>query len=317
MDSVALLSFPGFLIGLALAGIGAWIGHTIGKNNETQRKETALAEADIASKAALQDLSDENQKKIDVLNKANNNEIEGLKQAHTAQIDQINGAHQGLVDSLKSGFADEMGRLETEHSTLIDRLNSSNNASISELEQRRQHEIDKLRGEQQSLVETLRGDHAEALRQLHEDRDRRLHEAEQRHADEKAGLSELIAELRNERDDIAAEAAELKTTISGLRDEIKEGKLNNMFSVSKSGEKLIRVVRSVQELAGELDETSRTVTGGEYSFFEQIKDQRDRETVLSLAAGRASYADSGPDGEVDDADAPDIVAEHGEDETTG
>jgi type II secretory pathway component PulK len=65
--------------------------------------------------------------------------------------------------------------------------------------------------------------------------------------------------------------------------------MNNMFSVSKSGEKLIRVVRSVQELASELDETSRTVTGGDYSFFEQIKDQRDRDTVLSLATGRPTY----------------------------
>lgn len=32
-----------------------------------------------------------------------------------------------------------------------------------------------------------------------------------------------------------------------------------------------------------LDETSRTVTDGEYSFFNEIKDQRDREMVLRLA----------------------------------
>jgi hypothetical protein len=61
--------------------------------------------------------------------------------------------------------------------------------------------------------------------------------------------------------------------------------MKNMFSVSKSGEKLIRVVRSVQELASELDETSRAVTDGEYSFFSEIKDMRDRETVLSLTGG--------------------------------
>jgi len=164
----------------------------------------------------------------------------------------------------------------------------------------------------QSEIEGLRTDHAEALRQAQEDRDQRLKEADQRHADEKAGLDSLIADLRAERDEVAAEAAELKATVTSLRDEIKEGKLSNMFSVSKSGEKLIRVVRSVQELASELDETSRTVTGGEYSFFDQIKDQRDRDTVLSLAAGGQGHTEAGPDGEVDDADVPDIDDAKGE-----
>ncbi len=297
MDTASLLSFPAFAIAIALIVISAWVGHTIGRQNEEKRKTAALTDADHASKAALQALRDENQQKIDVLNKANTNELDGLKQAHTAQIDQLNTAHLNLVDSLKSGHSTEISRLETEHSGLIDKLNTSNNAAIREMEQRRQDEI-----------EGLRSDHAEALQQAQEDRDRRLREAEQRYADDRAGLDQLIAELRAERDEVAAEAVELKATVAGLRDEIKEGKLNNMFSVSKSGEKLIRVVRSVQELASELDETSRTVTGGEYSFFDQIKDRRDRETVLSLTAGR--HADdapsAGPDGEVDDADVPDV-----------
>lgn len=308
MDTVSLMSFTAFAIAVGLIVVSAWIGHTIGRQKEEERKTAALADADRTSKAALQELRDENQKKIDVLNKANSNELDGLKHAHTAQIDQLNTAHLNLVDSLKTGHSTELSRLDTEHSSLIDKLNSSNNANISEMEQRRQSEIEGLRSEHQTLVETLRSDHAEALRQAHEDRDQRLKEAEQRHADEKAGLDNLIAELRNERDEVAAEAVELKATVAGLRDEIKEGKLNNMFSVSKSGEKLIRVVRSVQELASELDETSRTVTGGDYSFFDQIKDQRDRETVLSLTAGRHvdDQPDVGPDGEVDDADVPDV-----------
>jgi chromosome segregation ATPase len=297
MDTVSLLSLPAFAIAVALIVISAWVGHTIGRKNEEKRKTAALTDADRASKAALQALVDENQQKIDVLNKANTNELDGLKQAHTAQIDQLNTAHLNLVDSLKSGHSTEISRLETEHSGLIDKLNTSNNAAIGEMEQRRHAEIEGLRSEHQALVDTLRGDHAEALRQ-----------AEQRYADDKAGLDQLIAELRAERDEFAAEAAELKATVTGLRDEIKEDKLNNRFSVSKSGEKLIRVVRSVQELASELDETSRTVTGGEYSFFDQIKDQGDRETVLSLTAGRhVDDAPSvGPDGEVDDADVPGV-----------
>lgn len=290
MDSVALLSLPGFLVCVVLTAVGAWIGHTIGRNNENKRKVLALAEAERATKESLESLRDENQKKLDVLNKANSNDMDALKQAHSAQIDQLNGAHQNLVDSLKSGYSGEIARLESEHSGLIDRLNSSNNANISEMENRRQQEIETLRGEQQTTVDTLRADHAEALSRLNEDRDRRLQEAEQRGAEEKARLNELLAETRAERDGLAAKGAELETALAGLRDEIKEGKLNNMFSVSKSGEKLIRVVRSVQELASELDETSRTVTGGDYSFFDQIKDQRDRETVLSLATGGQTVA---------------------------
>jgi len=41
----------------------------------------------------------------------------------------------------------------------------------------------------------------------------------------------------------------------------------------------------VQDLAQELDETSRAVSDGEYSFFDAIKDQRDRETVMKLTGG--------------------------------
>jgi cell division protein FtsB len=302
MNSVALLSFPGLLIGLVLAAIAAWIGHTIGRNNEGQRKQLALAEAEESSKAALLSLSEENKKKIDVLNKANSNEMDGLKQAHAAQIDQINTAHQKLVDSLKSSHSDEITRLESGHSALIEKMNASNNANINELEQRRQKEL-----------EGVRNEHAEALREMQGENNRRLHELEKRHAEDKAGLKQQLAELRVEREKLTEKSAQLERDLTSLRDEMKEAKLNNMFSVSKSGEKLIRVVRSVQELASELDDTSRTVTGGDYSFFDQIKDQRDRETVLSLTAGRATYSsDTGDsDGEVDDS----ATSYEGDDET--
>ena len=301
MDTLALISFPGIATLLVCAALAAWIGHSIGRNNETRRKEQALADAERESQQAIGRLTAENQKKLDVLNKANSHEMEGLKQSHSQQIDQLNGAHQALVDSLKSGYATEIGRLQSEHVGLIDRLTSSNNANITELEQRRQTEIAALRADQQRILDTLRGDHAEALQQLQADRDRRIQEAEQRHADEMSDLSDLLTEARIERDALTAKNAELGSEITGLHDEIKEAKLNNRFSVSKSGEKLIRVVRSVQELASELDETSRTVTGGEYSFFDQIKDQRDRETVLSLAAGGQAFSEDAPDDAADHA----------------
>ena len=77
--------------------------------------------------------------------------------------------------------------------------------------------------------------------------------------------------------------------MKALRSEMKDTRLTNMSSVSWSGEKLIRVVRSMQELASELNETSRTVTGGEYSFFDQIRDQRDTATVLSLTGSSRTH----------------------------
>jgi hypothetical protein len=58
------------------------------------------------------------------------------------------------------------------------------------------------------------------------------------------------------------------------------------------------VVRSVQELATELDETSRAVTDGEYSFFAEIKDMRDKETVLSLTGGERAHTPEPPQAEV-------------------
>jgi len=96
------------------------------------------------------------------------------------------------------------------------------------------------------------------------------------------------------------ERARWRRRRQALEEEMREARLKNMFSVSKSGEKLVKVVRSVQELASELDETSRAVTGGEYSFLEAIKDQRDRETVLTLA-GSAPIA---PEEEGSDEEAP-------------
>jgi chromosome segregation ATPase len=274
VDSATFLSSPIFL--LLLVVISAAVGYLIGKAQETRRKELALAEAGKSSEQALDKLRGESQEKLEVLAKANANDMELLRQSHSHQVEQLNQAHLALVDSLKSGHAEETARLDREHGSLVDRLNEANNAAIANLEQRRQEEIQSLRAEHQTALDALRREHELSLQQLQE---RGAHDLDRVNAE--------AAGLRAERDRLADEAAALQETLTELRDEIREAKLTNMFSVAKSGDKLIRVVRSVQELASELDETSRTVTGGEYSFFEQIKDQRDRETVLSLAAGGA------------------------------
>ena len=139
-----------------------------------------------------------------------------------------------------------------------------------------------LKKEHQEAMQGLRLDHQQNIKQLEADRNQRMEELSAQHQQEQGRLQQALDALTVEHQKLQQESDELKATISQLETDIKEAKLNNMFSVSKSGEKLIRVVRSVQELASELDETSRTVTDGEYSFFDEIKDKRDRETVLSL-----------------------------------
>lgn len=288
MDSATFFSSPIFFF-LLVAG-SALIGYAIGKTNETKRKDLALEQAGKASQQALDRLRDESQEKLDVLGKASANDMEELKQAHSQQIDQINQAHQAIVDSIKSSHANEMQRLDAEHSGLVDRLNEANNATIKNLEQRRQDEMQTLKGEHHGVLDGLRKDHEQALSQLQE-----------RSGKDLERVNAEADGLRAERNKLNDEVAALQGAITALRDEIKEAKLTNMFSVSKTGDKLIRVVRSVQELASELDETSRTVTDGDYSFFEQIKDQRDRDTVLSLAAGGSAEKQDVADVEAADA----------------
>jgi chromosome segregation ATPase len=309
---------PLVLFTVIVVAISVWVGHMLGRSGEEKRKIEALKSADEAAKSALEDLRRESQEKLDVLAKAGANDLENQKQAHARQLDQVNQAHQTLVESLKSTHLSEIERINTEHSGQLDRLNSSNNATINELEQRRHNEITALKSETAEAVATLKREHQQALDTLRQEReravgdavaerDRRIQEIEQRNQQDVSRLQSHVDTMEAERERNRAQIAELEQTLTELRDEVKEARLNNMFSVSKSGDKLIRVVRSVQELATELDETSRTVTGGEYSFFDQIKDQRDRDAVLRLA---------GDDNQVVGAHAPGVdVAEAEEVET--
>ena len=324
MDLAALLTAPVIAIAAGLVIISAWIGHAVGKSNENKRKQQALTQADEAAQQALETLRQESQEKLDVLSKAGANDMENLKKTQAEQVHQLHRAHQTLVDSLKSTHADEIERLNVEHSGLINRLNATNNANINDLEGRRQAEMQQikadnsaslatLKNEHRAALEELRAGHGQALRQLQAEAERRLAEAEERQAKEVDRLQAQIAEIQAERDTLRSRIAETDRTVTDLRDEIREGRLNNMFSVSKSGEKLVRVVRSVQELASELDETSRTVTNGEYSFFDEIKDQRDRETLLRLAGGAQTYPYEQTDapsaaGEASDTQKPDDEA---------
>ncbi|MCP5305147.1 MAG: hypothetical protein H6953_06845 [Chromatiaceae bacterium] len=324
MELANLITAPVAGLCLLLAAIAAWIGYALGRSNENQRKQAALADAATASQNALEALQHETQEKLEVLNKANAHEMEKAKQAGAQQVDRLNQAHQTLVESIRATHATEVERLTTEHSGLLDRLNAANNASIAALERRREQEIQQLKAEgtaalsalkeeHQAALQQFKAEHQAALQTLRDEHTRQIDELDRRRVSETADRDARIAAVEQQHQALNATLGERDRALADLKEVVKEAKLKNMFSVSKSGEKLIRVVRSVQELASELDETSRTVTDGEYSFFDQIKDQRDRETVLSLAGSSqtASAADAGDDvdGEVGDAPLADDAVE--------
>lgn len=333
MDLAALMTAPVIVTAILIIALSVWIGHILGKSQEEKRKMQALQEAEEASMTAMDELRQQNTEKLDVLAKAGANELEQLKTTHTRQIDQVNTAHQTLVDSLKATHLSEIERMTADHSSLVDRLNATNNANINEIEKRREAEIQAIKGEsanivaslkaeQQSVQETMRKEHEQAVARVNEERDRRLEELAQRNREETGRLNGVVSDLTTQREQHLESIRELETTLSELREEVKEAKLNNMFSVSKSGEKLIRVVRSVQELATELDDTSRTVTGGEYSFFDQIKDSRDRDAVLRLAgddsvAFGAEPAEVSADESLQDAPLVDAASDDEETEKQG
>lgn len=304
MDFTVLLTPPALIAMAVLAIVFLWIGLAIGKSNESKRKELALAEAGEERTQAIADLETEHADKVATLQKAGENEIAKLKQEHSAQTDQNNAAHQTLVDSVKQSHNDEIKRLTDEHSGLVKQLNEANIANINALKKTNEEQVDALntkhaagimavKEEMESTISLFKDEHAKAIAALQSEHqksqdvakaeyERQIQAQATAAAKEADGLNQIISGLESERDALKDEVTELTGTVAELNENIKEAKMQNMFSVSKSGERLIRVVRSVQELASELDETSRTVTGGDYSFFNEIKDQRDKETVLSL-----------------------------------
>lgn len=262
MEAEALMTAPVVLGAILLAVVCGLIGYNLGRSREEARKHEALRDAESVSQATMATLKQENQDKLDVMAKAGANELRQLRDDQLRQVEQINRAHQSVVDSLKTAHQQDMERIRQEHNSLVDRLNAGNSAAIRELESQRQAELQEVRRDRAESEAALREEHRRTLTELTAERTR-----------DKAAIQDL------------------EQTLAELREEAKEARMNNMFSMSRSGEKLIRVVRSVQELATELDETSRTVTGGDYSFFDQIKDQRDRDTVRRLTGAESWTVD--------------------------
>ncbi len=305
MDLSALLTAPVIAIIVALVIASAWAGFARGKSGERKRKDQALEEAAVASKEAQEKLRQEQAEKIDVLNRTMSDEIRKLKSTHAEQTERLRNEHNTLIDKLNADNLSNLAELKKSHEEQITQLTERHNSLVSEQEQRHISEIKEIKSEAAEFITTLKKEHQDALaalrRDLEQNREQRVRELQERHAEEVARLETQLKALTEERDDLKAGMEELQESLTQLQLQIREAKLNNMFSVSRSGEKLIRVVRSVQELASELDETSRTVTDGEYSFFEAIKDKRDRETVLGLAnASTYTQVESEPEDAADD-----------------
>jgi hypothetical protein len=262
MEAEALVTAPVILGAFLLAVVCGLLGYNLGRSREEARKHEALRDAESVSQATLVALRQENQDRLDVMAKAGANELRQLREDQLRQVEQIQQGHQTVVDSLKNAHRQDMEHIRQEHNTLVDSLNAGNSAAIRELESQRQAELKEVRRDRAESESALRDEHRRTVAELHAERVR-----------DKAAIQAL------------------EQTLAELREEVKEAKMNNMFSMSRSGEKLIRVVRSVQELATELDETSRTVTGGDYSFFDQIKDQRDRDTVRRLTGAESWTVD--------------------------
>ena len=126
-------------------------------------------------------------------------------------------------------------------------------------------------------MEALKSDHANEIRTV------------------KSEAEATISELKQEQ-------SKLQDSIAQLEAKIKEDRKNNTFSMSKSGDRLMSVVRSVQELANELETTSKTVTAGEYSVFNELRDNRKQEKILSLGDSDENEETADDDSLVDQAE---------------
>jgi len=272
MDLSLLLTVPVIAAATVLVIMSVWVGFAVGKSREVARKEAALADAEMARKVSLNEMRAHHERKLDGLIMANADQMDHLKQTHSGELE----------------------RMGSEHAELIRRLNDSNNANINALKQDQERQTAELERRYTTEIEQLRKDHAEAVRALAAEHLAAMEALQGEHQERVQRMRDEHTRLEVERDSLVQSVAELNQTVTDLHNRIKEARLNNRLSVSKSGEKLIRVVRSVQELATELDETSRAVTDGEYSFFAEIKDMRDKETVLSLTGGDRAHTPEPP-----------------------
>lgn len=265
MDFSAFSTAPVISAILILAFLGSLLGYQLGSKRESDKRERALKEADAKQAEAVARLSSEHEEKVRVLNKANSNEIEKLGQAHKDDTEKLTEAHQKLVDSLKEGYLRDTEQTNLQHGNLISQLNDANLSNTREMQREYEERVTRLNQESKEATESLKKEHAGEILKV------------------KTEAETTISELKQEQ-------SLLQDSVAKLEEKIKEERKNNTFSMSKSGDRLMSVVRSVQELANELESTSKTVTGGEYSVFSELRDNRKQEKILSLGENEEARA---------------------------
>ncbi len=246
-----------------------------------------------------------NQQHSDLIKQLNDSNIENVKQIksdYEARIADLTRTDNEKVQSIRQEHSAEIARLKNESKASLETLKSEHAKGVSQLKQEHVLAIDALKTEQLQLVESLKRDSKERISEAVQRRNEEVARLEREKRELVSDMQGQIEILQGRQRELEEEKSALEGTLRELGEQSREEKLSNMFSMSKSGDKLIRVVRSVQELANELDVTSKAVTGGEYSFFNEIKDQRDRATVLGLTGGER-VMDVNEDGNEE----PDIV----------
>jgi len=314
MDFAILARPEVIIVAVLLALIGAVAGLAIGKTLQARRGDEALDATQKAHARALSDaeanmakLREEQVQEFRRLQGDHARALDSARERHAGEIKRVHDENAALVAHLNEANNANLNQLREESETRIATLHERQENEMHAVRERmeaglklfREENIratDTLRAEQQASLDSLRAEHAESIATLKREHEtllaskaeefgRQIEALRSAKDDEIRRLIEHDADLEAAHARLQIENRALQDTMRELNDGIVEAKRNNAFSLSRSGDRLIRVIRSVQELAAELEETSRAVTDGDYSFIGAIKDQRDRETVLRLAGG--------------------------------
>lgn len=314
-----LLTLIGILFGFALGKMlqARHAEDMLAAVNRTHARSIADLEADNTE--TLHRLRDGHVQEMERIKAQMTQELEAAEQIHQTEIKRRIAEHTYLVNRLSTTNNTNLRELRKEHEAALLEAQQQHEQALAAQSEQHKEEIRNLKGEMEKTLRMFREAHAratenlrnenlrniESLKVQHNEATETLKQAhgalqEQTSRDYKRQIDELRAAWQVEVQELKAriqaheagnerlrhENHTLQDTIRELNDSIKEAKRNNTFSLSKSGERLIRVIRSVQDLAQELDETSRAVSDGEYSLFDAIKDQRDRETIFQLTGGQ-------------------------------
>lgn len=290
------------LTGVILALLGALLGFWLASSLQSRRARDALASAQHAHERQIVDLRARSEENEQQLHRIHREALERQQEQYAQEAGVLRDtSRQRLADKEAEHQAEKL-HLQSQHADAIEALKSEHERNLQFFSAEQVRSIQTLKDEYQANLHSLRVDHAATLEankrdqmefreRLEEEHRARLQEVRTARAEEIVGLQARLDTLVVEQKELQEQNSRLEQTIRELNDSIREARRNNTFSIAKSGERLIRVIRSVQDLARELEETSLAVSGGEYSFLAAIKDEHDRDAVLKLTGDRHGDGD--------------------------